>query len=197
MRLRILAVILLLAAATLVMLTGCGTAASDDMDDAESDISLDEMVALLTSGTDVPPYEIVPLDKTNFEYFTFAPYHNGLQAVAADALVNITPHSLVVIHCEDGNAYELADTIIANADPNKWLCVGSEIVNVANTDHYVVLVMSFKDLAEDIMANFEAFSLSADDGTMVLQSWENDIRASAYPDFLEDGSDTYIWGAAS
>lgn len=82
----------------------------------------------LYDNVDVPPYETVRLDSSNFEFFAFVPYDDSLSAVAADALVNITPHSVVVIRAENGNGASLVKKVVENADPNKWLCVGSLLV---------------------------------------------------------------------
>lgn len=123
---------------------------------------LEEIVEKLYDKVDVPPYDTVKLDQTNFEFFAFVPYEDGLSAVAADALVNITPHSLVVIRTENGSGAELAKKVVEKADPNKWLCVGSEAVNVAYTDHYVVLIMSEKVTADAIAENFKSMAKELD-----------------------------------
>ena len=120
--------------------------------------SLDDIVEGLYSGVDVPAYETITLTKDMFESYAFTSYDESLSAVAADALVNITPHSLVVIHASGGNGKDVAEKIVQNADPNKWLCVGSEVVNVAYTNHYVVLVMSYQDIADGIVTNFKTMA---------------------------------------
>lgn len=125
-------------------------------------LMLEEIVDDLYQGVDVPPYETLSLDKKNFEHYTFIPYNDKLSAVAADALVNITPHSMVVIHAENGDGAELAEDILEKADPNKWLCVGSETVKIAYTDHYVVLIMSELDTASAIVSNFKDMAYDLD-----------------------------------
>ncbi len=138
-------------------------------------MSLDEIVEALCKDVDVPAYEIIPLDKTNFEGFAFAPYSEDYQAVAADALVNITAHSLVVIKTDKSNGLDLATEIAGKADPNKWLCVGSEVVDVAYTDNYVVLIMSYKNTADDILNNFKTLAPKLD-GTEMQFFSENNSR---------------------
>ena len=172
-------VVTLICAAVLTLFTGCVFSREDANADSDmSDMSLDEVVDRLVDGVDVPGYEIVPLDESNFEFYAFTPYEEGITAVAADALVNVTPHSLVVIRTENGDAADLADQIFKNADPNKWLCVGSEIVNVANNDKYVVLVMSYRDVADDIISNFDNLSAELGDGDYRFLTAENTIRIS-------------------
>lgn len=93
--------------------------------------------------------------------------------VAADALVNIAPHSVVVIRAENGNGASLAKKVVENADPNKWLCGGSEIVNVAYTDHYVLLIMSENAIADDIAENFKNMAKDLDGMEMTLLTANN------------------------
>ena len=164
----------IIAAVLCVTLVTLFTAGCSDSED--SDASLSDIVDDLLDDVDVPAYEIITLDKETFSSYAFIPYEEGLDGVAADALVNITPHSLVVIHTDKSNGKELAEQIIKNADPNKWLCVGSETVNVGYTDNYIVLVMSFKDIAEDIMDNFEDIAEDLDGIEMTLLTVDNSIR---------------------
>lgn len=151
-------VILGLLAIALVLTLSTGCAAGGTGNDA----SLSDIVEKLYKDVDVPAYETIELTKDTFESYAFISYDDSLSAVAADALVNITPHSLVVINSKDGNGKDLAEEILINADPNKWLCVGSEIVEVGYTDHYVVLVMSYEDIADDIMSNFKNIAKDLD-----------------------------------
>lgn len=137
------------------------------------DLTLEDLVEKLYDNVDVPPYETVRLDSSNFEFFAFVPYDDSLSAVAADALVNITPHSVVVIRAENGNGASLVKKVVENADPNKWLCVGSEIVNVAYTDHYVLLIMSEKAIADDIAENFKNMAKDLDGMEMTLLTANN------------------------
>lgn len=138
--------------------SGCTQSDKTEIEDP----TLNDIVEKLYENVDVPLYEIVTLDESNFEFYAFAPYESNYTAVAADALVNITPHSLVVIHTSDGTGAELARTTAANADMNKWLCVGSEAGKVAYTDHYVVLIMSEKAIVDDVIDNFTAMSEKLD-----------------------------------
>ena len=144
-----------------VIATGC----SKQTEDAEGDdVPPGELVELLCEDVDVPDYEVIPLDEENFAYYAFIDYEEGMSAVAADALINITPHSLVVIHSSDGNGKDIAGRIVSAADPNKWISTGSDIVYVGYTDHYVVLVMSFLDVADGIIENFKTIANDLNDG---------------------------------
>lgn len=149
----------------IALLSGC---AKDSDEKNTETLSLEEIVEKLYKNVDIPPYETIPLNSENFEYYAFVPYEETLSAVAADALVNITPHSVVVIHSQKDNGDDLAKQIIKNADPNKWLCVGSETVRVAYTDHYIVLIMSYEDTADAIVDNFKNMTDELDDMTATV-----------------------------
>lgn len=163
-----LAAVLLFAFSLLV--TGCGNAAPGP---SAGGTQPEDIVEKLYLNVDVPPCETIRLDEETFEAYAFIPYEEGLTAAAADALVNITAHSVVVIRTESGNGADLAEEILAHADPNKWLCVGAETVNVAYTDHYVVLVMSEKATADAIAENFRVLAKSLDGMDMKLLTTDN------------------------
>lgn len=160
----------LIMALLVFALEGCG---NSNMVIGMENLPLHTIVEDLYEHVDVPPYEIIPLDEENFEYYSFIPYDESLTAVAADALVRIAPHSTVVIRADGGNGPELADRIIGNADPNKWVSVGAEIVYVAYTDHYVILVMSYQDTADDIIENFRNMTIELDGMEMALLTAHN------------------------
>lgn len=157
----------LVLSTTLVILLAVLLASCSD-DDPGAGLPLEDIVEQLYEDVDVPPYEIVQLDESNFEYFSFIPYKDTLSGVAADALVNVTPHSMVLVRTEKGNGAALAEKLIVDANPNKWLCVGSETVNVAYTDHYIVLVMSDTETANAIVENFRSLSQELDGMDMKL-----------------------------
>ncbi|MCQ2551920.1 MAG: hypothetical protein MJ148_01025 [Clostridia bacterium] len=159
-RKNIKAAVILIVLAIVFVAAGCSIKDANGDDPFETD--LDDIVGLLYKGVDVPAYEIIDLNKDTFKSYAFIDYDTSYKAVAADALVNITPHSLVVIKV-DGNAKDLAEDVIVNADPNKWLCVGSEKVSVAYTDNYIVLVMSDEATVDAIIKNFQDIAQALDD----------------------------------
>lgn len=140
--------LILIITLSLGLVVGCGATTNKD------DVSLEDMVGLLCKDIDVPAYEVIKLNKDNYEYYSFSKYEDGITAVAADALVNITAHSLVLIHTDNGDSQAIAQEVLDNADPNKWLCVRAESVKVAYGNDYVLLVMSDKDIAKGIIQNF-------------------------------------------
>ncbi len=143
---------------TVLCLAGCAQTGTAD----PPPLSPESIAEQLYTGVEVPPYEIVKLDETSFERYSFIPYEDGITAASADALVSITPHSMVVMYLPDGSGAEKARQVCMNADPNKWLCVGSETVIVTYTDHYVVLIMSDRSTASAITDNFREMAAELD-----------------------------------
>lgn len=150
------------------------TAASSD--DESTGNNIPDIIATICKDVDLPAYEVVKLDKATFESFAFAPYQDVYTAYQADALVNISAHSLVVIHSDDGGTKDLAETIQSNAALNKWLCVFAESGKVLYTDHYVVLMMSTTDAVDQMAQNFQGMTGALDDGTItVLELSDNNF----------------------
>ena len=162
-------IILIVLVAT-ALFVACARDSANDNEGGQEKADLRTIVEKMCQDVDVPPNEIISLDKANFELFAFIPYDDRLSGAAADALVNITPHSLVVIYTGSGNGAELANQVSENADPNKWLCVRAEALRVAYTDHYVVLIMSYPDTADAIIANFRDMAGDLDSMDMILHT---------------------------
>lgn len=138
----------------LVVLAGCTGKGPNDI--VPSDAAMPEIIGLLCEGVDVPAYEATELTKDNFEYFAFVPYADDLTGYQADALINAIPHSLVLVRSENGDAADIAQKMLDNADARKWICVSADVKQTAYTEHYVVLVMSSAEVVEGVIANFEA-----------------------------------------
>ena len=137
----------------LVMFTGCSAKGTETT--APSAATMPEIIDLLCEGVDVPNYEATELDEETFEYFTFIPRADGLSGYQADALINSIPHSLVIVRTENGDAADIAQKMLENANVRKWICVNAEVKQSAYTEHYVLLVMSSEEAVESIIANFK------------------------------------------
>lgn len=121
--------------------------------------TLQEDIDALYEGVDkdsIPAYEVIELNEENFEYFAFIPWCEGIEAVHADALINALPHSVVLIRKTDDSVdlEAMANEIKENANPAKWVCVEAEKSEVAVNDDELLLVMTSKDLADQMIANF-------------------------------------------
>lgn len=122
---------------------------------------LDNMALTDILSTILPELEFVTADteltEENFKSYLFIDYIPGAAALASDPMIGALPHSVVLLRLpEDADAAATAQSIEANADPRKWICVEAEKTVVKRRDGVVLLVMSDTDIADTIAANFEA-----------------------------------------
>ena len=138
---------------------------TDDTSKEEETNPIDEMDLttvmedILKDVENLPMYEITELTEENFEFMTFIPYEDGYEAVSADALIGSIAHSVVLVRVPDGtDAAQVASDIEANANPNKWVCVGAEATHVRQHGNTILLVMSSVDTANAILVNFDSLA---------------------------------------
>ena len=152
---------LLCAAALLLSLAACASSPAAE-DTAEENpvesIALPDLMADILDGVEnLPDYEITELTAENFEFYAFLPYEEGYEGVTADALIGSIAHSVVLVRLPEGtDAAQAAADIEANANPNKWICVGAEATHVRQHGNTILLVMSSAETANAILQNFDA-----------------------------------------
>ena len=154
---------LLCAAALLVSLAACASSKEDTpAEDANpvDDMALSDIMNDILDGVaDLPAYEVVDLTEENFEFYTFVPYEEGYEAVAADALIGSIAHSVVLVRVpDDADAAQVAADMEANANPAKWICVQAEATHVRQHGNTILLVMSTVDTANAILKNFDSLN---------------------------------------
>lgn len=132
-------------------LTACSATKEERLD-----YTLEEIVEMVYGDIDtIPEYMITELnDEVLFESFAFIDYDEEYKAVSADAMVNVVPHSVVVIDVGDNDAEDVAKAVKEKANPNKWICVSAEDVQVAVNHQYVLLVMSDLATTSQMVENF-------------------------------------------
>ncbi len=77
--------------------------------------------------------------------------------LASEPMINIVPHSVVLLKMKDGADIEAAmTTLAANIDPRKWVCVGVEDENaiIENAGNYILIAMD-DEHAKDYAENFK------------------------------------------
>lgn len=117
------------------------------------------MEEILKDVENLPMYEITELTEENFEFMTFVPYADGYEGVTADALIGSIAHSVVLVRVPDGaDAAQVAADMEANANPNKWVCVGAEATHVRQQGNTILLVMSSVDIANAILVSFDSLA---------------------------------------
>ncbi len=118
--------------------------------------SLNEIMAsILTGMGETPALGEIPLDAENFEFFAFAPYVEGVEALVSEPMMGSFAHSVVLVRLPDGADVEgFANQVRANANPRKWICVEAEKVKVSTKGNLVLLVMSSASNVDIISSNF-------------------------------------------
>lgn len=104
---------------------------------------------------EMPMTEVNTLDETNFEFFTFASYIEGAEAMVSEPLMGSIAHSVVLVRLpESADVNAFAKQVKENANPRKWICVEAEKVQVSTKGNLVLLVMSSADKVDAITASF-------------------------------------------
>lgn len=135
---------------TVLMLFGCTNKPTNE------DIDLKSTLEELMKGADTPSCDTLELDKDTFENFAYIPYEDGFKAIASEAMINAVAHSTVLIEVPStADSEKLAQQILDNANPRKWVCVEAEKTVVCYTDNLILLVMSFTDVADKAAENFQ------------------------------------------
>lgn len=120
--------------------------------------SLTELMDTILSGIEeLPMVGNTEVEENNFSYFLFIDAIKGAKALASDAMIRITPHSVVLLQVPEGtDVASVATEIEENANPAKWICAIAEKVTVTYKNNLILLVMSSEELTDSIVANFEA-----------------------------------------
>ena len=149
---------ILAAALLLLALAACGAKAPAAEEKPGDTMSLEEIFTSIQKDVaDLPDTANIELTDENFSSYLFIEPIDGAQALASDALINIVPHSAVLLRVPDGtDAEAVAEQIRENANPNKWICVGADKTVVSSHGQTILLVMSSADTATALSANFDA-----------------------------------------
>lgn len=150
------AICLLLAVLTLTGLAACGGQEAQTM--PGDTMTLEELLdAVQKDVANLPDTMATPLTQDDFAYFAFTEMPEGTQALAADAMINATAHSAVLMRTADAEtAKKLAADVEANLDPRKWICVEAEKSLVTVHNCTVLMVMSSSAIVDAMTANFDA-----------------------------------------
>lgn len=148
---------IIIALVLVFVLAACGTSAPTEA--AGDSMTLEEIFAAIQKDvSNLPETATTALDETNYQYYLFTETPiEGAQALACDAIINAVAHSAVLVRVAEGDdAQKIAETIRENANPNKWICVGAEAVEVTVHNQTILLVMSTTETVEALTANFDA-----------------------------------------
>ncbi|NCB73873.1 MAG: hypothetical protein EOM51_03895 [Clostridia bacterium] len=145
---------LIMCAVLVFSLTACGSLSEKSSGDT---MSLEEIFTSILKGVDnLPELSYTQLNSDNYHYYLFIDPIEGAEALADDANINAVPHSAVLLRVPEGvDALATAAEIEANADLNKWICVGAENKIVKVHGRTILLVMSYTETADQIAENFD------------------------------------------
>ena len=122
--------------------------------------TLEEIMAKVYAGISEENLPImlenIPVDSENVEGFLGTTEVNYKEAMASESMVGSIAHSVVLVRMNDAKeADAVVETIKANVNPRKWICVEASNVAVKSKGDLVILIMSNETLAPTLEANFD------------------------------------------
>ena len=117
---------------------------------------IEKVNAMLVGATGhyVEDWEVREQD---FYRWLFIDYIPGTRGVSQQAMINVIPHMVILIELpEDADTAAVAAQILANTDPNRWICTGAEAHDVFYSGRYIVKVMSDNATVSAIRNNYAA-----------------------------------------
>jgi len=98
----------------------------------------------------MPPWNS-EITERNFEEILLIDYIPGTKGVMSQPLVSAIPHAVVLLELPEGvDAVAVAADIYEAADPTKWICVAAERIGVFAHGQFVVMVMSWENVVDEI-----------------------------------------------
>ncbi|MEG0778269.1 MAG: hypothetical protein RR147_04710 [Oscillospiraceae bacterium] len=148
---------LIMSAAMVLSFAACGTGSAGAGTKPGDTMSLKEVMdATLKDVENLPATDNIEITDENFESYLFIKPIKGAEALASESMISAVAHSVVLLRLPEGeDAAAVAETIKKNANPRKWVCVEAEETIVSAHGNTILLVMSFKDTATPITANFD------------------------------------------
>lgn len=100
------------------------------------------------------------INNENITYYLGVKSLEFKEALASEPMINIDPHSVVLVRINDTSKIEdIKSQIKAKVDPRKWICVGVEEENVIvdNLGDIIILIMD-NNLSKELLENFKNLS---------------------------------------
>lgn len=123
--------------------------------------SLEDIMAKVYEGADTEQPDVwnIEINDENKEYYFGTADIEYKEAISSDAMINAVAHSICLLRLNNANdAAGVMEKLKANANPNKWICVGveEEDVIVDSVGDLVIFIM-----AENAEAYHESFKALA------------------------------------
>ncbi len=137
-------------------LSACSKDEEKTANKAGDTMSLEEIASKLYEGIDeLPEVENIKLKDELFTAFTFIEPIKDAKALASEGVMSSIAHSVVLLRLPEGADVEsVRKEIEEKADPVKWVCVGAEKKTVVANGNTVLLVMSFENITDKVVNNF-------------------------------------------
>lgn len=151
--------------AAAVLFAGCGQGAKS----ANLEGSCEDILAAVYENADIDAetresiqgYETIAIDDSWEVQFLGTDEVDYTDAVCSVPAINVIPYQCVVLRVEDADEIEEAkQTLAANADPRKWICVEAESVVIENVGDVILFVMADAGTADALKAAFLALGAS-------------------------------------
>lgn len=189
---------LLLAIVLAFALISCGTTEGNDVEQGGNEnvaaggtvyenVSLEALANYLYTGInpeEMPMVMSMPVSAEDFEYFTFVPYKEGLEAVVSEPMIGAIAHSVVLVKADSvEKAQALASSMKENCNPRKWVCVEADVVEGVTNGNIAMLLMTTAEggMAQTILKNFAAFNADTD-----LEAGLSDDEVIIEDEFVDD-----------
>ena len=142
-------------------------AMTEDMAGTEAPAPDSELSAMVNSIYSTYPVELMMMQTTAIDLNdeTWLTYNTGLNAeqaalvdagVKSESMTGSQAYTLVLLRVKDAaDAQTVADAMLENMDPARWVCVMADKMRVATFDDKVLFVMTDSELT-DIDALFDA-----------------------------------------
>ena len=137
----------------------------------------------------------MPLTSEDFEYFTFIPYEEGLEAVVNEPMMGSIAHSIVLVKCPTAEkAEEVAGAMKDSCDPRKWICVEADIVEAVTNKNIAMLLMTTTEggMSETILKNFKALDEEKIASLAVVEESEDEALGDESEEVLGDESEPIL-----
>lgn len=152
----------LLAGLLLLFITSCGKGDSADAISIEGELS--DIMSDIYASADLDAetkeamdgYVLDVLTSDNEEALLGAadvPYIEGVFSVP---MISAIAYQCVLLRVEPDNVEAVKDTLLTNADLNKWVCVSAETALVENVGDLVLFIMGGEDTAQAVISSFQA-----------------------------------------
>lgn len=121
-----------------------------------NDLSLKTILKKSYYKVDVPSYDVININKDNFENYFGTNDINFSEAIVSEAKMNAVAHSVGIIRLKNNeNINDAIQILKESVNPRKWVCTEAESVIIESNGNVIIVIMTFSDKADKISENFK------------------------------------------